>query len=203
MKRWAMIGAVLAAAPAAAQGTDEAAIRAIEARQEAAWNAHDIAAYVQPLAPDAQFVTALGLWWKDRAETQRKMGYAFRTLFARSRLHIDDVAVASLSPDVAIAHLGWTMESALRPDGSDAGTLHGIQSQTLRRTGAGWQIASAQDTLVVSERSPVAEAAPAPAIAPPAKTKRCLLARSNGACLITKKSRQEAPPPPEPLRPPS
>lgn len=187
MKRWAIVGAMLAASPAWAQGTDEAAIRAIEAQQEAAWNAHDIAAWVQPFAPDAQFVTAFGLWWKSRDETQRKMGYAFRALFAQSRIHADQIEVTSLTPDVATAHVAWTLDGAKGPDGSDVGTVHLIQSQTLRKAGGAWQIVSAQDTAVISQlptAPPPAAATPAP---PLAKPKRCFLANSKGECIIDKK----------------
>jgi uncharacterized protein (TIGR02246 family) len=190
MKRWMIMGALLAATAAGAQAPDETAIRGIEAQQEAAWNAHDIAAWVRPFAPDAQFVTAFGLWWKSRDETQRKMGYAFRALFANSRIHADQVAVTSLSPDTALAHVAWTLEGAKGPDGSDVGTVHLIQSQTLRKAGGAWQIASAQDTAVISQM-PAVQAVPAPAAsalpAPPAKPKHCFLARADGDCLIEKK----------------
>jgi uncharacterized protein (TIGR02246 family) len=189
MKRWAILGMVLAAAPVRAQNGDDAAIRAIEAQQETAWNAHDIAAWVQPFAPDSQFVTAFGLWWKSRDESQRKMGYAFRTLFAQSRIHADTVEVTSLTPDVATAHVAWTLEGAKGPDGSDVGTVHLIQSQTLRKAGGQWQIVSAQDTAVISQLPATTQAAPAASTPPPppAKPKHCFLARANGDCLIDKK----------------
>lgn len=187
MKRLAMIVALLAAAPAMAQGTDEAAIRAIEAQQEAAWNAHDIAAWVQPYAPDSQFVTAFGLWWKGRGEIQRKMGWGFTNLFAQSHIHADQIEVTSVTPDVATAHVAWTLDGARGPDGSDVGTVHLVQSQTLRKAGGQWQIVSAQDTAVISQLptggQPVA-AAPPPS---PAKPKRCFLARASGDCVIEKK----------------
>jgi uncharacterized protein (TIGR02246 family) len=185
--RWLMIGALLAAMPAAAQGTDDAAIRALEVQQEAAWNAHDIAAYIQPLTPDAQFVTAFGLWWKSRDETERKMGYAFRVMFAQSRMHVDQVEVTSLSPDVAAAHVALTLEGAKGPDGRDVGTVHLIQSQTLRKAGGQWQIVSAQDTAVVSQLPTAAQPTAATGTAPPTKPKRCFLANSKGDCLINKK----------------
>jgi len=188
MKRWAVIGALLAAMPASAQGTDETAIRAIEAQQEAAWNAHDIAAWTQSFAPDSQFVTAFGLWFKSRDETLRKMGWGFTHLFAQSRIHADQIEVTSVTPDVATAHVAWTLDGAKGPDGSDVGTVHLLQSQTLRKAGGQWQIVSAQDTAVISQlptaTRPVA-AAPEPP--PPAKPKHCVLARANGDCVIEKK----------------
>ena len=194
MKRWATIGALLlAATPALAQGTDETAIRAIEAQQEAAWNAHDIGAWTQSLAPDSQFVTAFGLWFRSRDETQRKMGWAFTNLFAQSHIHADQIEVTSVTADVATAHVAWTLDGAKGPDGSDVGTVHLMQSQTLRKAGGQWQIVSAQDTAVISQlptpTQPVAAAPAAPAALPPppAKPKKCFLARANGDCLIDKK----------------
>ena len=193
MKRWATIGAVLLAATPAmalAQGTDETAIRAIEAQQEVAWNAHDIAAWTQSFAPDSQFVTAFGLWWTSRDEIQRKMGWGFTNLFAQSRIHADKIEVTGLTPDVATAHVAWTLDGAKGPDGSDVGTVHLIQSQTLRKTGGQWQIVSAQDTAVISQLPTAAQpvaVAPAAPPPPPAKPKKCFLARANGDCLIDKK----------------
>jgi uncharacterized protein (TIGR02246 family) len=189
MKRWAILGALLATTPALAQGTDETSIRAIEAQQETSWNAHDIAAWVQPYAPDSQFVTAFGLWWKSRDEIQRKMGWAFTNLFAQSRIHADQIEVTSVTPDVATAHIAWTLDGAKGPDGNDVGTVHLMQSQTLRKAGGQWQIVSAQDTAVISQlptaAQPVATAPAAPP--PPTKPKHCFLARANGDCLIDKK----------------
>lgn len=184
MKRWAILGALLAAMPASAQGVDETAIRAIEARQEAAWNAHDIAAWVQPYAPDSQFVTAFGLWWTSRDEIQRKMGWAFTNLFAQSRIHADRIEVTSVTPNVATAHVAWTLDGAKGPDGSDVRAVHLVQSQTLRKAGGQWQIVSAQDTAVISQLPTAAQPVAAP---PPAKPKKCFLARASGDCLIDKK----------------
>jgi uncharacterized protein (TIGR02246 family) len=185
-----IVAAWLAAASAHAQSGDEAAIRAIEAQQEASWNAHDIAAWVRPMTPDAQFVTAFGLWWKDRAEIEHKMGYAFRMLFAQSHIHLDELSVTTVTPDVATAHIAWTLEGAKGPDGSDVGTVHLMQSQTLRKAGGQWQIVSAQDTAVISQlptaAQPAAAATPV-SPPPPAKPKHCFLARGNGDCVIEKK----------------
>ncbi|MBA2936290.1 SgcJ/EcaC family oxidoreductase [Sphingomonas sp. CGMCC 1.13654] len=187
MKRWAIIGALLATASAQAQSPDETAIRGIEAQQEASWNAHDIVAWTQPYAPDAQFVTAFGLWWKSHDEIQRKMGWAYTNLFAQSRIHADQIEVTSVTPDVATVHIAWTLDGAKGPDGGDVGTVHLIQSQTLRKAGGQWQIVSAQDTAVISQLPTAAQPVAAAPPAPPAKPKHCFLARANGDCVIEKK----------------
>ena len=46
---------------------DEAAIRAIEDRFNAAWNAHEPDAIAEALTDDAQFITVNGAWTTSRA----------------------------------------------------------------------------------------------------------------------------------------
>ena len=58
---------------AADQSTDEAAIRALEARQPEAWNHHDAKAYANLFTEDGDCVNIVGWWWKGRAEIERKL----------------------------------------------------------------------------------------------------------------------------------
>ncbi len=66
--------------------SSEASVRAFEARQEAAWNAHDAKAYADCFAEDADIVNVLGWWWKSRAEAQQKLTAAGASIFARTHL---------------------------------------------------------------------------------------------------------------------
>ena len=52
------------AAFAADQPQDEFAIRALEARQQEAWNHHDAKAYASLFAEDGDCVNVVGWWWK-------------------------------------------------------------------------------------------------------------------------------------------
>lgn len=137
-----------------APGPEEVAIRELEARQESAWNAHDAHAYAQLFTADADTVNVLGWWWKSRAELEQKLEAGFSFVFAHSRLHIDEVAARLLTPEVAIAHVRWTMTGAASPDGSGANIPQkGIQTQTLYKTADGWHIAAFQNANSVPERS--------------------------------------------------
>jgi uncharacterized protein (TIGR02246 family) len=180
MRKWMIVGAMLAATPACAQVADEAAIRALEAGHEAAWNAHDVAAWISPMAPDAQFITARGGWWHDRAEIERAIDHAFQTSHANSHLHIDRIEVTSLSANAAVVYVVETLDSG------DGAPHHLIQSQTLRKTAGAWQIASTQETTIVP-KAPTTASAETPTPKPPAPPKRCFLANSKGECIITKK----------------
>lgn len=138
---------------ASTSSQDADAIRALEARQESAWNEHNAHAYAQLFTIDADTVNVLGWWWRSRAELEEKLGKGFSFVFARSRLHIDDVAIRFLTAKVAVAHVRWSMTGAVSPDGSGNNVPQkGIQTQTLYKTTDGWLIAAFQNCNAVPER---------------------------------------------------
>ena len=66
---------------------------------------------------------------------------------------ISAVSMEFLKPDVAIAHVRWTMTGALSPTGSDADVpQQGIQTQVLVRQRGVWRITHFQNTSSVPER---------------------------------------------------
>jgi uncharacterized protein (TIGR02246 family) len=170
---------------AQAATSDETAIRGIESAQEQAWNAHDAHAYMQLFTPDAVVINVLGWQWKGREEAEQKLGDAFSFVFAQSRLTVDDVKIRTLSPDLALAYVIWTMVGAKSPDASGGNIpQHGIQTQLLQKTNGRWLILSFQNTNSIPERP-----FPKATAQPPANTepmRRCFLANRDGKCLIRK-----------------
>ena len=138
---------------ATATGSDLAAIEAVETKQAAAWNAHDAAAYADLFTPDGDAVNVIGWWWKGREEIRLKLTDAFASVFKNSRLTIAQVDARKLSPDIAVAHVQWTLTGALAPPGEPAPPQTGIQLQVLVRGADGWRIASVQNTNSRPERS--------------------------------------------------
>lgn len=136
-------------------------IRAVEARQEAAWNAHDSVGYAALFAEDADVINVLGWHWQGRAELRDKLGRAFATVFARTVLRVEGVSVRPVAPGVVVAHVRWTMTGALSPDGSGGNVpQRGIQTQVLKRGPGGWMIVAFQNTNAVPERPFGASAPP-------------------------------------------
>ena len=145
----AAAGSAVAASPA-----DDAKVRALQQRQAAAWNAHDIDAYAALFTTDADIVNVLGWHWRSRAELKQKLGRAFTSVFAHSQMTIADVSVAFLKPDVAVAHVRWSMIGALSPTGSGANIPeHGIQTQVLINRGGLWRIRDFQNTNSMRENA--------------------------------------------------
>jgi uncharacterized protein (TIGR02246 family) len=135
-----------------AGNSDEAAIRSLQSKQAAAWNAHDASAYAALFTSNGDVVNVLGWWWKSRDEIQSKLTDAFAMVFHHSELTITNVDVRKLSPSIAVAHVRWTMKGALAPSGGAAPPTQGIQLQVLVRSKDGWRIASFQNTNSIAER---------------------------------------------------
>jgi uncharacterized protein (TIGR02246 family) len=133
---------------------DERGIRALQEQQAKAWNAHDIGAYANLFMPEAHVVNVLGWHWTSRAELKQKLGKAFGSVFAKSRMTIGEVTVEFLKPDIAVAHVRWTMSGALSPAGPESKPPEqGIQTQVLVKHGGVWKIADVQNTNSIPERA--------------------------------------------------
>ncbi|NQW04024.1 MAG: SgcJ/EcaC family oxidoreductase, partial [Acidobacteria bacterium] len=103
---------MICAVAAVASQADEAAIRDVQARQAAAWNAHDAVAYANLFSEDGDVVNVLGWWWQGRSEIQSKLSDAFAWVFRDSRLTIADVHTRFIDASTAIVHVRWTLDGA-------------------------------------------------------------------------------------------
>lgn len=142
---------MICAVAAVASQADEAAIRDVQARQAAAWNAHDAVAYANLFSEDGDVVNVLGWWWQGRSEIQSKLSDAFAWVFRDSRLTIADVHTRFIDASTAIVHVRWTLDGAKVPPGAPAPPREGVQLQVLRKTGDRWLITSFQNTNSVPE----------------------------------------------------
>ncbi|MEQ1898845.1 MAG: SgcJ/EcaC family oxidoreductase [Vicinamibacterales bacterium] len=142
---------MICAAQAFASQADEAAIRDVQTRQAAAWNAHDAVAYAHLFSEDGDVVNVLGWWWQGRSEIQSKLADAFAWVFRDSRLTIAEIHTRFIDPSTAIVHVRWTLDGAKVPPGAPAPPREGIQLQVLRKTGGRWLITSFQNTNSVPE----------------------------------------------------
>ena len=93
----------------------EAEIRQVQTEQANAWNQHDAAAYANLFTEDGEVINVVGWWWKGRMEIQKKLTAAFAFVFKESTLTITDVQVRFLTPEIAIAHVSWTMTGSKTP----------------------------------------------------------------------------------------
>jgi uncharacterized protein (TIGR02246 family) len=147
---------------------DETDIRNVETLQQEAWNRHDAKAYASLFADDGDCVNVVGWWWKGRSEIERKLTDAYAFVFRESVLTVKDVNIKFLAPEIAVAHVRWTMVGARTPKGIPE-PQQGIQTQVLQKKAGKWLIASFQNTNGLPEMPfpkgpPVA--APTPSVTP-------------------------------------
>lgn len=122
--------------PAPAPEADKAAIRAVVADMETAWNRGDFAGYMAAFKkPDVVFVSR-GEVQKDWQGTLdhyiRDYGGAGAT--RRGRLHFSDLRIDLLAPDAAMLTGRYRLEGGARPQ-------DGINTRLFRKIGGRWVIA--------------------------------------------------------------
>src|SRR5580692_815935 len=128
------------------QSREEAEIRAVEMGLQEAWNHHDMKAWANLFAEDADFVNVAGWWWRGRAEIEKKHTEIHAYIFRDSTLTIDEVDTRFLTPEIAIVHCLWSLTGNRNPDGSDGQPRKGIFTQMLQKQNGKWLIAAAQNT---------------------------------------------------------
>jgi uncharacterized protein (TIGR02246 family) len=129
---------------------DETEIRKVETLQQEAWNRHDAKAYAYLFTENGDCVNVVGWWWKGRAEIERKLTDAYVFVFRESTLTVKDVGIKFLAPEIAVAHVRWTMVGARTPKGIPE-PQQGIQVQVLQKQAGKWLIAVFQNTNALPE----------------------------------------------------
>ena len=141
----ASFGVLIAGAQTARDSSkDEAALRQIVRQVEDAWNAHDGKAFAAPFAADADYVVVNGMYLKGRDAIEQGHTSIFTTIYKDSRNAAAVKGVRFLRPDVAVAHVEWTMEA--RP-GADKARAMNTMVMT-REAGGKWAIAAFHNTPV-------------------------------------------------------
>jgi uncharacterized protein (TIGR02246 family) len=128
------------------QGSDETEIRRVELGLQDAWNSHDRKAWANFFTEDADFVNDSGLWWKGRAEIEKKHADAHASLFRDSKLTIYEVETRFLTPEIAISHAVWSLVGQKNPDGTPGQPRKGVFTHVLQKQNGTWLIAAAQNT---------------------------------------------------------
>jgi len=129
--------------------TDTSKVAGVVNAFAAAWNRHDMEAFAQLFAADAEFVNVVGLWWKGRAEIRQAHEATHASMFKNSRLTILDTSVRFPLPQLAIARSRWRLEGHVGPDGQALPPRTGILLNVLTVDDGSWVIIDSQNTDVV------------------------------------------------------
>ncbi|MCA1622913.1 MAG: SgcJ/EcaC family oxidoreductase [Acidobacteria bacterium] len=156
LKIFSLILILGACSAALAQATgDDAEIRAIASNWERAWNKHDMKALARLFTDDADFVNVGAKHWKGRKEIEAQHS-ARLGQFLQSTWATKTVAVEYLKPDIALAHIEWSLSGDKEPDGTPRKARDGVFTWVLIKKSGKWLIRAAQNTNVSNLPPPVA-----------------------------------------------
>ena len=113
------------------------------------WNRHDMEAFAELFAEDAEFVNVVGLWWKGREAIRDAHAFTHASIFRNSHLVFDDIEVRNPAPTIAIARTRWTLSGHVDPDGSPLPERTGLLVNVLALHDGHWRIIDSQNTDIV------------------------------------------------------
>ena len=138
-----------AAAPAAADNADEAAIRGNVRQMEDGWNAKSGAQFAKPFAADADYVVINGMYIKGQEAIAEGHQRIFDTIYRESTLSLSVKQVRMLRPDVAVVHVTGTNKV---PRGAETQVGEAIITLLMTKESGVWRIAAFQNTEVAAKR---------------------------------------------------
>jgi len=109
------------------------------------WNNRELQSIAPLLTADAEFVNALGLWWRGQTEVIR--GLQQMSAYG-AKIVLDAIQVRVVAAGAAVAGASFTVSSFTGPDGQQRPEQRGVMSLFVVNQGEGWRIASGQITAV-------------------------------------------------------
>lgn len=135
----AMLLGFVSIAPAQTLGPDE--VVDLFAR---AWNAHDMKAFCDVLAEDADWVTVAGTRLKGRTEIQAFLDKEHNGWARTTSMKTKGVATRVLGADAATVFFNWEITRAAGRDGQPSAPSQGVNLLVLAKQAAGWRVVAGQ-----------------------------------------------------------
>jgi len=128
--------------------SDESAIRDLEHRFNAAWNAHDPEGLSESLVDDAQFITVNGAWttsrdgFRDLMQRLHGAGGPFQSSTRRT----PEMHVRFLAPDIAILHTRFWIDGEVQHDAISQPSRESVGTRVVCKIDGRWRIVTTQNT---------------------------------------------------------
>lgn len=113
------------------------------------WNTHDMKAFSDVLADDAEWVTVAAARIKGHSKIQAFLDGEHRGWARTTSMSTRGAAVRILG-DAAAVHFNWEITGALGRDGQPAAPVRGVNLFVLAKQATGWRVVAAQ---VATERA--------------------------------------------------
>jgi uncharacterized protein (TIGR02246 family) len=133
----------------AGSASDEKAIVELEARWEAAWNQHDVAAMAATYAPDSDAVNLAGEWFQGRDAFLKSLDELHSGKTRGSVWQTEETKIRFLTPDIAVVHVYVNSHGDRNPDGTQMAPRHVILTRVEVKRQGQWLIVASQATNIV------------------------------------------------------
>ncbi|MDQ3665224.1 MAG: SgcJ/EcaC family oxidoreductase [Acidobacteriota bacterium] len=145
---------ILIAPPGVAQtkgnAKDKEAIKSIALKWQDTWNRHDMKALAALVAEDADLITVGGTWLRSGKEFEEDHAKSHTMMFKESVLTTNNLEVKFIRPDVAVAHVEWSIKGVKDPDGMPRQPQQGISTWVVEKRKGTWLIIAAQNNIAFS-----------------------------------------------------
>ncbi len=154
-RRFILIAVAMFAIPqsvvADEKATEETAIRQAVKDSETAWNNHDMSAFADLFADDAEWVNVVGMVWRGKTEIKKAHQIMHETYFKNRAVWLNDMTVRFIRPDVAVVIAKWDADGFDTPNGKhhDKGT--NVSTMIYAKQDGKWLISSGENVTVDPE----------------------------------------------------
>lgn len=122
-------------------------VRALAGAFAECWNRHDMVAFGELFAEDADFVNVYGVRWQGRAAIVEAHRATHATIFRTSTLELSAVYVRALGDGAACVRCAWRLDGLVMPDGQPVPARRGYLTHVVQRQADGpWRIVVSQNT---------------------------------------------------------
>lgn len=131
---------------------DAAKIQAALDGMGAAWNTHDMKAFVSYMTDDVEWVNVVGMWWKGKDQVYRAHEAFHRTIFKTRSIHAaESVNLRQVAPDAIIVTTLTPADGFTTPSGHVEPPAKNILTLVFVKRGDRWLITEGHNTTVVAE----------------------------------------------------
>jgi uncharacterized protein (TIGR02246 family) len=129
--------------------SDATAVRAALDGIQAAWNRHDMSAFVSYMTDDVDWVNVVGMHWHGKAQVFLAHDRMHRTTFKSRQWHDADMTeLRQVSPGVIIATQSFPMDGFPAPDGSSTPPNRNMMTLVFVHRNGRWLIAQGHNTAI-------------------------------------------------------
>jgi uncharacterized protein (TIGR02246 family) len=134
--------------PPAFSADDESAVRTIVSEFANTWNRHDMKTMHELDTEDVEWINVAGNYWRGKAAVYKGHDTIHRTIFANTSMSVEQTAIRSVAPNVAVAVATMTFGPVITPTGQKVPEIKTRGSfTTVKREGI-WRIVHFQNTIV-------------------------------------------------------